>query len=210
MNDDGIVYEPSQPHRCAPPRFRPKDEWRSRPAPPGWTKPKDRARGVKLTMPTPYPVDTVWVCRCGRGWIRRAGQHYGRNPNFGHTEGSWSPLPWYAFRIRRRIDAHQRERAYENDRAIVDSFVLPDLWRPGLRRGGRVDDPLRYRPIMNRSNMTAQANRPVSPVAILLELHGMRELPDAKEVAPQVSRGKFHSACRCDQEELRREEQCWK
>jgi hypothetical protein len=123
--DQTVIYEPSQRHHCAPPRYRPRDEWRSMPAPPGWLKSDDQDRKVRLPLPTEYRPGTVWVCECGAGWVRRAGQHYGRNPNFGHTEGAWSPVPFYAFWIHRRIATYERECAYERNRATVRSFILP-------------------------------------------------------------------------------------
>lgn len=120
-----VIHEPTQRHRCQPPRYRPNEEWRTMPAPLGWLKPTDRDHGLRLTIPTEYRPGTVWVCTCGDSWIRRAGQHYGRNPNLGHVEGSWSIAPWYAFKIRRRIAAYEHECGYARDKAIVESFVLP-------------------------------------------------------------------------------------
>lgn len=98
-----IIKEPPHPHRCNPPRHRPRSEWRSMPAPPGLLRPEDRKRDLRVTIPTAYPTGTVWACDCGRGWIKRAGRHSGCYPSFGWDEGSWMPLPWYAFRLRRRL-----------------------------------------------------------------------------------------------------------
>ena len=91
------------------------------PLAPGWVK----SANLGLAMPTPYPSDTVWVCTCGSTWIRRPGLHYGRNPNLGHTEGYWALLPWYAFRIRRRVREYELRAVYERDKAVVESYVLP-------------------------------------------------------------------------------------
>lgn len=95
------------------------------PVPPGWRKPKDRFRDdMHAKIPTPYPPGTVWVCACGKGWVKGEGRHYGRNPNFGHLPGNWYSVCWWHFRIRRRIDQAERAQAYERAKLVVDGFVL--------------------------------------------------------------------------------------
>jgi hypothetical protein len=128
------VFEPPTRHTCCPPDHRPKSEWRTVQPPRGWMKPEDWATAKPIPIPTQYSPGTVWVCACGRAWIRRPGQHYGRNPYF-RTEGTWGPLPWYAWRIRRRIRDHEQRAAYEEARAIVDSYVLPEP-RPAFHGPG--------------------------------------------------------------------------
>lgn len=68
-------------------------------------RPEDRQRAKPMRIPTEYPAGTLWRCSCGRGWVRRAGQHYGRNPNLGHTEGRWTPVEWWQWRLRKRLAA---------------------------------------------------------------------------------------------------------
>jgi hypothetical protein len=118
-----IIIEPPARHVCAPPEYRPKSEWRSMPAPPGWTKGNP---GVKLTVPTPYPPGTVWVCRCGQGWVFLAGRHYGRNPNIGYTPGWWTHVSWWQRKIKKAIAARRAELAYQTAAGIVESFVLKE------------------------------------------------------------------------------------
>jgi hypothetical protein len=116
-----VVHEPAPIHRCAPPRYRPESEWRKVSPPPGWS----RNRKAKLAVPTVYPAGTVWVCVCGRGWIKRPAPHYSNNPHYGYGIGDWTPVRWWHRRVKKRIDAYEREAAYGRARAIVDSYVLP-------------------------------------------------------------------------------------
>lgn len=118
-----VVYRPSSGHACAPPRYRPESEWDSMPVPPGWVKPGTKPG--RLTRPTQYPPDTVWLCSCGQGWIMRRGRRYGSNPNFGWTEGSWTPVAWFHRRIRKAIAQFKADEDYRRDSAIVSQWSAP-------------------------------------------------------------------------------------
>jgi hypothetical protein len=122
-----VVSIPQAVHRCQPPQRRPREEWRQVLMPLAWMKPEDRKRlaGKTMPIPTPYPPGTVWVCVCGRGWIKERPEHYGNSPHRGYVERNWRPVRWWHRRVKKRIDAYEREAAYGRARAIVDSYVLP-------------------------------------------------------------------------------------
>lgn len=91
-----------EPHRCHPPRHRPKAEWQRVSPPRAMVAPKDRDRAKPMLVPTAYPAGTLWRCQCGRGW---------RNvltppPRYGYTPGGathWVPVQWWQWRLRKRL-----------------------------------------------------------------------------------------------------------
>ena len=74
-----MIAEPSTRHRCTPPRYRPKAEWRTVQPPAAWMRPEDRKRAKPMRIPTEYEPGTLWRCSCGRAWVRRVGSHAGQN-----------------------------------------------------------------------------------------------------------------------------------
>jgi hypothetical protein len=111
------VYIPPLRHSCQQPRYRPRSEWQTVAPPLAFMRPRDRLNAKSMPIPTGYPPGTVWVCGCGRGWIA-CQDRYGL--------GDWVPVRWWNFRIRKRIDAHERQAALVAATEIVSSFVLPE------------------------------------------------------------------------------------
>jgi hypothetical protein len=121
-----VRHVPQARHRCNPPHYRPKAEWTKVPPPLGFMKPEDRAKAKPVPVPTHYPPGTVWRCACSRTWVLRPGQHYGRNPHIGYTDGRWTPVRWYHRKLRRQAAIRDTQDAYEAAAQIVDSWQAPD------------------------------------------------------------------------------------
>lgn len=122
-----VIHEPPGVHTCRPPENRPRTEWRTVAPPLGFMRPEDRATAKPYPVPTPYPPGTVWRCSCGRAWVRRPGQHYGRDRT--HTGGGWAPVRWYQYRLRRRAAVGDASLAYQAAARVVESYD-PDKARP--------------------------------------------------------------------------------
>ena len=117
------IVEPAEQHRCAPPKLRPKAEWRLAKPPLGFMSPKDRENAKPFPVPTEYPVGALWCCSCGSGWqnVEKPPPRYGYSPRGTY----WVPLRWWQFRQKAALKAHKVQADHEQAVAIVASWSAP-------------------------------------------------------------------------------------